>query len=111
MPKVWLIGWLVSMETSLTSEMSHTNEVTSYKREGRPLIKSYSSNATRKIIKQTCCTFRILCVYLLPLKHSPLFCDLLTPSQKALICLRKQPSPIAESGYRKRQGEDISWEI
>lgn len=40
MPKVRLIEWMVSAEASLTSEMNHTNEVTSYKREGRPQVKA-----------------------------------------------------------------------
>lgn len=54
--------------------------------------KSCSSSSMRKIIKQTCCTFSKLCVYLPPVKYFFLLCDLLTPSWKALICSCKQPS-------------------
>lgn len=44
--------------------MSHTNETTSYKREGRPRWKSYGSKSVRKTMKQTCSLSENCVIYL-----------------------------------------------
>lgn len=44
--------WVVSVHVDKLNEMSPTNEVTSYKGEGRPLMqKIYSSKSMRKTTK------------------------------------------------------------
>lgn len=40
MATVWHIGWMVSIGTNLTSEMSHTNEITVTKEKEDPWKKS-----------------------------------------------------------------------
>lgn len=111
MPKVWFIGWLVSMEINLRSEISYTSEATSYKREGWPWWKTYGSKSMRKIMKQTC-SLSENCVYLpwnIPLssvtdEHLP----------KALIFLFKQPR-LAAALVTERNEETIlciiTWEM